>query len=356
MYNDTTHHTQNSTISNLSPCAATAARVEAVGGTLAASCAQDGTPPYSNTGVTVPPSIDEGVADFLEFTLPVATLTDFDYYYRYFSNWFRGAERLDRGMHGYIRSARVLDSGLMLWHPERLEMGFHVSLPSTALAVFGRLDTRNTPYTIISKVFGMGGHLTRLDIACDTDEVTMEMVLAANDAGMLVTRARSVLEMKQHKGSQGSTLYVGSSKSDKMLRMYDKAAEQNVEGIIWTRCELQFRGKYADEVGHMLLTSDVSLASLIGGFVDFRKLDNSRINRRSQVDWWANWLGRFEKVRVTLSRIIKTMEETVQYVEKYLSSIVAVSWLRMGDQWLQRLIDQGLTRAKPVLMERFANS
>jgi len=52
----------------------------------------------------------------------------------------------------------------------------------------------------------------------------------------------------EHDGSQ--TFYCGSRESDKVLRIYNKAAEQKLtDGTLWTRIEMEFKGMLAHSVG-----------------------------------------------------------------------------------------------------------
>lgn len=46
-------------------------------------------------------------------------------------------------------------------------------------------------------------------------------------------------------GSEGVTIYHGSQLSDMLIRIYDKAAEQGLEGAHWIRVELQMRNDIA---------------------------------------------------------------------------------------------------------------
>jgi Replication initiation factor len=102
---------------------------------------------------------------------------------------------------------------------------------------------------------------TRLDIAFDHVSFTPKEQYAAYLSGEVVTRCRS---FKWLENEDGSTFYLGSSKSDRLTRCYDRRG--------FTRLELQLRNAYADEVIKAMLNQQEWLGlavSFLRGHADY---------------------------------------------------------------------------------------
>jgi hypothetical protein len=82
---------------------------------------------------------------------------------------------------------------------------------------------------------------SRVDIAWDTD---VDMSDACRSYFKL-NRDNVPTPLLYESRNGGMTLYIGAPSSDKRVRVYNKAAEQDLEGLVWWRYELQLRGRYA---------------------------------------------------------------------------------------------------------------
>ena len=141
------------------------------------------------------------------------------------------------------------------------------------------------------------GHIARCDVCYDVvDGVTIEEVKEAVLKGCVVSRSRQVRIVDSYENkiegmeSTGCTIYIGSRKSEKMLRIYDKAKQQE-EGGRKVRFELQMRNDVAGEALKKLTEGDEkgmaeSIIGLIYAYVDFRERDNENVSRRSQLGWY----------------------------------------------------------------------
>lgn len=130
----------------------------------------------------------------------------------------------------------VSNPGLLVMASEQNDrMGVHVSWSGSALQAVN-------PRAVLRQALSMGANVTRIDIAIDWfNLLELETLKAKLDAGQAETRAR---DWNLITGRKGSTLYVGSRTSEKFLRIYDKAAEQGVDGP-WYRIELECKGDFA---------------------------------------------------------------------------------------------------------------
>jgi hypothetical protein len=136
-----------------------------------------------------------------------------------------------RGMLHYTMGAQSENGSVVLWSPKRLEMGTHVTQSGQ---VFDRLEA----LAVIENALNKGAHFVRCDVAIDVAfRLNLRALKRAFVEGEAIT---TVKKARLWEDTPGETLYIGSKESDAFLRIYDKAAEQNVPGT-WYRIELQLK-------------------------------------------------------------------------------------------------------------------
>lgn len=261
------------------------------------------------------------------------------------SKFPEGATPLERGSMGYTSGWRLPAGGLLLFNPQRPDMGVHCSCPSGLLSL---LDV--SPQAVINMVLVEGGHFTRVDVAIDTDQVPMAVVVAAQERGELVSRAQD--RRLVHNYRDGSeTLYIGAGSSRRLVRFYDKALEQGLEdGGVWTRCEVQFRADQA-QTAACHIAGGVGLCSLIVSSVDFRYVDqDSNVSRCPQLDWWAAWVGQVERVSFAIRKAAtEVVERAYEWVRRQVGPTLAFLDRFFGKDplWLYQLCDANEHRIPP---------
>lgn len=164
-----------------------------------------------------------------------------------------GLERRD-DIHpvGYFNSAYDTPCGAIVrWHTEVPSQGLNVQLTGSALAWL--YDHANVgDGEIIQGFYGLHGKVARLDYACDLMGYAgngIRELISDFRAGKCNTRVRQIHEFKGESVAHdtiGHTLYIGSKKGDKFVRVYDKAKEMKLLGEAWLRVEMQTRGRIAD--------------------------------------------------------------------------------------------------------------
>ena len=134
---------------------------------------------------------------------------------------------------------------------------------------------------------------TRVDFAVDIlnepeANVLILATMVKNEIAKTNAGAYSVIQGVRA-GVPGTTLYVGSRQSEKFMRIYDKAAEQGIEGH-WVRVELECKGDYAAAIAPMLLRDGDGFG--LGQIKKFCTFPG--------VEWyeWAMAEGEFERVAV----------------------------------------------------------
>jgi hypothetical protein len=130
--------------------------------------------------------------------------------------------------------------------------------------------------------------------------------------GLIRTHAR---EGALRDNPAGDTFYLGSDKSDIMLRCY------NMRGF--TRSELQLRRGHAQKflAGLMSRTDDEFPLLFLGAlrsFVDFVNTDAcENISRAPLLPFWESFVGMVDKVKLAPARAVAVVEKYLRQARKY---------------------------------------
>ena len=154
----------------------------------------------------------------------------------------------------------------VMTNPGRPEMGVHLGMTGRSLRTLA--EGAQPATNMLSWAIEHNGKVTRLDLAIDVfDQEIDPIALAAcprvdNAPGT----ARKWSSVQGDKG--GKTAYIGSRKSEKFLRIYDKAAESGQLDRPWTRFECEFKGDAARvAAAQMVLLSDQERPLYIQGLI-----------------------------------------------------------------------------------------
>lgn len=164
-------------------------------------------------------------------------------------------------------------------------------------------------------------NITRLDLAFDdhTGILNMNQLLDDTDDHCYVSRSRW---WKVEYGSQGTSIYHGSPKSDVRFRIYDKAAERGMlDGCHWIRVEMQLRDKLASSMVSVILRDlDVgrSFCGVLRNYLTYRVPNgDSNRSRWPLADYWEELLSGAAVVRLWSS---PGVEYNIFRLENYLVS------------------------------------
>lgn len=172
----------------------------------------------------------------------------------------------DKGKFGYSQ-AFIHPFGIMVMsNHSRPEMGVHVSFSGRAL----RSLTEQGVTAVEMLVWSLEnqGRISRLDLAIDVFDVKIDPIALAKSERVKSEpgTARKWSYIQGHDG--GTTAYIGSRKSERFLRIYDKAAEQRRAGELWTRFELELKSDSARAAAkHFALLSDGERPEYIKGLI-----------------------------------------------------------------------------------------
>lgn len=146
------------------------------------------------------------------------------------------------------------------------------------------------------------------------------------------TRTYQRYESKREIGSDecdSDTLYVGSFKSDKLLRIYDKRDESRPADIsrdAWRssrprhiRVELQCRDDSADALVWLIVRHGLEVATkgAIAGFVEFKQgVRNARARSEAPTHpMWAAFLGVAVKLRISVLPAAMTVHSVLHWIK-----------------------------------------
>jgi len=286
------------------------------------------------------------VLDYLSFTVPYSE---------------NGVEKVAQSMNlgelkpqtyggmGYTQSAFFLDGGRIFWHEERPEMGIHIRLNSTSMALVGL-----TALGAINRVLDMGGQITRLDIAFDDLDGLLDINHMHEKllAGNVQTRFRKVARIQGAiiglSQNIGDTINVGSRTSHAFVRIYDKKREQEARGKdvseigTWTRVELELKAEkahmFAGLLGECAAGEDkdapaILCSNLLWGLLDFKQHnpDDENKSRWDTSHWWADFLEATAKLTLSIPTPEKTIEDAKSWVKNQVAPTLAMIVLSYPD-------------------------
>ncbi len=312
-------------------------------------------PPTGNTGVTVTYNPEwykeeryRTLVDTVEGTFSVKTQDELTRVVEWCTSAFGGGQDIGAGMRGYPCQRICADGVRLLFDPNRLSQGVHIIVGGEA-AQRHALRLNDLEALLITFVdaqqyrFKFG----RFDVACDAVGLHISAVNDSIKAGELVTRTRKARRLSEFDPSTGddvsSTIYVGSVRSDRMVRFYDKAAELGISDADITRCEVQYRGGYAQAAGMAWLGGVIDVESLVASAVDFRTVTaDTNVSRRPRVSWWADWLGKFARVTLlSVEKPLDSVKRSLSWFKKQVAPTFAFllrampdsDWVASADVW-----------------------
>ena len=247
-------------------------------------------------------------------------------------------------------------------------MGCHFVFTGQGCRQFESVSKDHGWYSLLHAVRAAKGNITRLDLAVDNIDGALtlqpvESAIITNSVQMRFRRSNKYEELPVHgRPAGGKTIYVGSPQSKVKIRFYDKAAEQASKlGVPaedlghWVRAEIQLMAERAQEaVKHLLRGKGVGPLTLAIFNSYFRPCCNESKNKsqcRTQ-EWWSNWLGATEKLRLSLARAMKYVQETMDYVRRQYSATFAMIKQHLGVAMFRDFVDEMIYEGTDKMTKR----
>lgn len=287
--------------------------------------------------------------DWLAFTLKDSTVEDV-------LAMFEGDfVAMAHGHNGYKASFSGPE-GLLVAYDGAPGMGVHVEMPARAV---DRADALGTVVGLVQRVLDQGGQFTRVDVAFDDRRGTMTVadVVAEVRRGAVVGPWRKYQTISSHdrvSDLSGTTLLMGSAKSDTRCRVYDKQAEQTSKGVAvgpepWVRYEFQFRRDRATEVARLFAKGAWSeIGGYVRSFLDFRVPSaDSNKSRWAPAAWWFQLLDGAALLRISLREARSvTIDRAYAWIQRQVAPWLAVLVESAGGDLadLATLVSEGRSR------------
>jgi phage replication initiation protein len=233
-------------------------------------------------------------------------------------------ERLDKGGLGY--KDQLINNNIRIYFNGHQGMGINTSISGK-----GCRYMESQGIDLWSLLFRLARsariNITRLDLAHDTDIKLIDKIRANIDSKKYISKSRSISYIcKSGKEStRTETIYIGSRSSDLMIRIYDKAIEQDLEGLDWERWEIVLKKEKIIEA-IPLLKKGISQTFRNILYTYFRPLKRIESNKsRSKVEsWYLRFLGKVEKVSLYKEPAQKTIEDKWAWVEKQVAPTLSL--------------------------------
>ena len=208
-------------------------------------------------------------------------------------------QKMDKGRNGYRQ--RYFFENISILYDGADNMGVCVDMSSTGCRAFETYSTISWMDLMEVLFYNSDDYnVTRLDMAFDdhTGILDIDQLRDDTDDHMYVSRSRT---WKVEYGSKGTTIYHGSPQSNMYIRIYDKAAERELDDVHWIRVEMQMRDEIATGFIGGLMRNPVGdhfrgvLHNYLRYVVDLGTDVN--MSRWPMADYWAKLLDGVSKIR-----------------------------------------------------------
>jgi len=226
-------------------------------------------------------------------------------------------QKMDKGRNGYRQ--RYFYENISILYDGAENMGVCVDMSGTGCRAFETYSKIGWMELMEILFYNHDDYnVTRLDMAYDdhTGILDIDVLRDDTDDHLYVSRSRT---WKVEYGSKGTTIYHGSPKSDMYIRIYDKAAEQELEGVHWVRVEMQMRDEIAQGfiAGLIKHPTGVQFRGVLHNYLRYVVQPDTDCNmsRWPMAAYWAELLEGIQQIRCWVA-------PGVQYTEWNLSNFV----------------------------------
>ena len=177
-------------------------------------------------------------------------------------------------------------------------------------------------------------NISRLDIAGDDHDG----ILKYRQMSRQCRQRRYICKARWNMWTDGAeqAIYFGSPASDRRLRIYNKAMEQELEGEHWIRVEMQMRNKNAlSFLLNLFREKDVG-ACYAGVLRDFLRFttsapQNNNHSRCETCPWWDKFIGQLGKCpQLYVDGGVYTLWHVQRFLERQASSSLKL-WLEANN-------------------------
>lgn len=288
---------------------------------------------------------DKIIVDWLQFTL----LRDdgLDIVLKILKQNKEDFETLDKGGLGYKR--QIYNNNIRIYFEGMRGMGICTSISGKGCR-YMEAQGQVLWKLIFRLARSVKINITRIDLALDTSVNLINKVRQSVDKKKYISKSRNISYICKslENETRTETIYIGSRSSDLMIRLYDKAVEQKIDGIDWERWEIVLKKKKIKEV-IPYLEKDISETFRDILFTYFRPITQVDSNKsRSKIcKWYLDFLGKVKKISLYSEPKEKTIEDKWLWLEKQVAPTMALlSEAFENTEFLGRLAESNYYRIK----------
>ncbi|MFD5022364.1 replication initiation factor domain-containing protein [Paenibacillus sp. NPDC058367] len=273
---------------------------------------------------------------------------------------------MPRGLLGYSKQMACGD--IRILYAGKADMGYHVQMSGQGCRQYESYWSLGWE-AFFERLYAADADFARLDLAIDDiryngDEpyFWVSDLDRRNRGGVCRSKWRNSRPMSTVKlstgESRGHTIYYGSNQSDIMLRIYEKnfereAAEMELEEDLtaWNRIELQLRNDRAmATVSHILsgIPSGEIIFGLLKNYINYvDRTDDSNKARWPISEFWSEFLGDVEKLRLSSRAPDKTIPAKKNWLDNSVSATQAEVWWALGspgEDYFVEMMNRGLEK------------
>lgn len=270
---------------------------------------------------------------------------------------------LDRGNYGYKR--QFANGNVRIYFEGKEDMGIHIQLSGQGCRQVEEA-IKGDWLTLFEKIIDVEGTFTRLDLAVDDfmGALDIEKIQKKTKRKEYVSRFTSWeirTSCKNDCDKYGKSVYFGSVKSSIRLRFYDKAAEQEIEGLHWVRTELQLRDERAN-VAIQLYLAGKSIGEIVAGvlknyirFVDPSSDKNKWRWKTSK--FWDRFVAGAEALKLTTGQKRRTLGDLYAWIDRSVAPSLALLVKAAGGDFsvIENMIIEARKRLKPKHLAMLAD-
>lgn len=208
------------------------------------------------------------------------------------------------------------------------------------------------------EIYSLGLMASRLDWAIDDYSKRLdlnEIEKAGDNDNYVGFHTFDKQKSKKKKSDKiGSTLYFGSTQSDKRIRFYDKSVESL--GVVNSiRMEGQFRSEIAYAYwreyceAESVEAASKKLSKMLVGNIRFIERDDDRTNRAKILEWWSEFVDAVGgSIKVSVPRLQPMISDKIRWVETQVAATIGVIFrcqgFDRGLHWLEAVIRRAISR------------
>lgn len=247
----------------------------------------------------------------------------------------------DRGRYGYDSGYTVDGLINVFYSAKRSDMGVHVEMTGQGVRKYETLmQVEGVTWAQVFEHLRSFATFSRIDLALDEYEglVGFDDIIKKIEKGEHVGRCRSfkvISGRDSHGQHTGTTIYMGSNKSDIMLRVYEKNFERQQKGYevetpIWNRWELVLKHEKANDFVARYLEYGYSFGGLFGGILAdlIRFVEPGADTNKSRwetCNWWSDFLEKAEPIQLKGKEYQPSLAKTLNWIQN--STITALKGL-----------------------------